>query len=80
MYTNGVFGTGKCSEVPDFGGCDVHKQGAWDRQTCPDYQGVLFQNVLTQLILRTIYEVSIYTYIWIYMRLFWLTRNVLALV
>ena len=30
---------------PDFRGCNVHKQGVWDSQRCPVYQGVLISGV-----------------------------------
>ena len=30
---------------PDFRGCNVHKQGVWDSQMCPVYQGVLISGV-----------------------------------
>ena len=29
----------------DFRGCNVHKQGVWDSQMCPVYQGVLISEV-----------------------------------
>ena len=30
---------------PDFRGCNVHKQGVWDSQRCPEYRGVLISGV-----------------------------------
>ena len=44
LDTNWESGQKKVSllvRCPDFRGCHVHKQGVWDRQMCPVYQGAL---------------------------------------
>ena len=40
-----TLGTEESVRCPDFRGCNVHKQGVWDSQMCPVYQGVLISGV-----------------------------------